>query len=210
MPAREFASHYIFSLLHAKFLLIGEDFRFGHDRVGDGSLLRELGSQYSCIVQSFPDFAMDRHRVSSTKIRQALNVGEMDEAAKLLGRTYSMCGRVIHGAGLGRQWGIPTANLNIRQSSLPLRGVFSVKVKRQGKPSSMGVANIGCRPTIDGSRNSLEIHLFDVDESLYGEVLQVFFLQKLRDEKKFDSVDALIAQIHKDVALAKAYCAQIV
>ena len=208
MPAVEFAERFIFSLHQAKYLLIGEDFRFGHDRIGDVALLNELGSKQSCIVQKFPDFFIDTQRVSSTKIRGALEEGKLDYAAKLLGRPYSIGGRVIRGAGRGRQWGIPTANLNMHHKTLPLSGVFCVRVKREGKPLLTGVANIGCRPTIDGTKNSLEIHLFDMDESLYGEILQVYFLHKLRDEIKFTSVDDLITQIHHDVAAAKKYYAQ--
>lgn len=205
MTANQFADRFIFSLLQAKYLLIGEDFRFGHDRLGDVGLLNELGQQQSCTVKIFPDFFIDTQRVSSTKIRQALHEGKLDYAAKLLGRNYSMSGRVIHGAGRGRQWGIPTANISMHHKALPLNGVFFVKVKRKGKPLLSGVANIGCRPTIDGTKNSLEVHLFDFDESLYGEVLEVYFLHKLRDEIKFSSVEELVSQIHKDIAGAQVY-----
>lgn len=208
MSAGEFAEHFIFSLLQAKYLLIGEDFRFGHDRIGDVALLNDLGSKRGCVVQKFSDFFIDTQRVSSTKIRHALKEGMLDYAAKLLGRPYAMCGRVVHGTGRGRQWGIPTANVNMHHNVLPLKGVFCVRVKRQGKPLLTGVANIGCRPTLDGTENNLEIHLFDTDESLYGEILQVYFLHKLRDEIKFSSVDDLIVQIRKDIAEAKAYCEQ--
>lgn len=206
MPAVEFAERYIFSLLNAKYLLIGEDFRFGHDRVGDVALLKQLGDKQACDVQKFSDFFIDTQRVSSTNIRQALKEGKLEYAAKLLGRPYSMCGRVVRGAGRGREWGVPTANLNMHDKALPLSGVFCVRVKREGKPLLSGVANLGCRPTIDGDKNSLEIHLFDFDESLYGELLQVYFLHKLRDEIKFNSVNDLIVQIKKDVTEAKAYC----
>ncbi len=209
MAAIDFAERIIFSLLQAKYLLIGEDFRFGCGRLGDIALLNELGRQAACIVEPFPDFFIDNQRVSSTKIRQALQLGELDYASMLLGRSYSMCGRVVYGDGRGRQWGVPTANLSLRRSTLPLKGVFCVRVMRQGKPVLAGVANIGCRPTVDGSKNVLEIHLFDVDESLYGEMLQVCFLHKLRDEMKFASVDALVAQIHNDVAAAKNWFVNI-
>ncbi len=208
MAALEFAKRIIFSLLQTKYLLVGEDFRFGRDRLGDSELLKKIGHESSCIVENFPDFFIDNQRVSSTKIRQMLVVGELDSAAKFLGKSYSMCGRVVRGEGRGRQWGIPTANLNVCRTTLPLKGVFCVRVLRQGKPALTGVANIGCRPTVDGSKNVLEIHLFDINESLYGEMLQVCFLQKIRDEMKFSSVDALIAQIHLDVAAAKNYYAQ--
>lgn len=206
MSAVEFAECYIFSLLQARYLLIGEDFRFGHDRVGDIDLLKELGHQRSCEVKKFSDFFIDTQRVSSTKIREALNDGKLEYAAKLLGRPYSMCGRVVRGVGRGRQWGVPTANLNMHDKVLPLSGVYCVRVRREGKPLLSGVANLGCRPTMDGVKNNLEIHLFDIDESLYGEIFQVYFLHKLRDEIKFASVEDLIVQIKKDVTKARDYC----
>lgn len=203
MAAIEFAEQIIFSQLQVNYLLIGEDFHFGHGRLGDVALLEALGRERGCFVQRFADFFINGQRVSSTKIRQALQLGELDYAASLLGRPYSMCGRVVHGRGLGRQWGIPTANLGLHRATLSLNGVFCVRVLSQGRGSLTGVANIGCRPTIDGSRFVLEVHLFDVDGSFYGDMLQVFFLHKLRDEIKFASVDALVTQIHHDVITAK-------
>lgn len=205
MSATEFAQQFIFSLLRANHLLIGEDFHFGHDRLGDVNLLQEMGQKQCCTVQKFSDFYLDTQRVSSTKIRKALFEGKLDYAAKLLGRPYSLCGRVIYGAGRGRQWGIPTANLYLPHKTLPLQGVYCVRVKRAGKPLLTGVANIGRRPTIDGNKNVLEVHLFDLDESLYGETLQVYFLHKLRDEIKFASIEELIAQIRTDIAAARDY-----
>ncbi len=205
MQAIEFAERFIFSRLKVAYLLVGEDFRFGQGRVGDVALLARLGVQKSCVVQTFPDFFIDEQRVSSTKIRAALAKGCLLEAAKLLGRPYSLCGRVVMGSGLGRQWGIPTANLKRHHLNLPLTGVFCVGVKRLGKPMLKGVANIGCRPTINGGKNRLEIHLFDTNESLYGECLTIYFLHQLRDEIKFASVDLLIQQIHIDIAAAKEY-----
>ena len=203
MAAVEFAERIVFSLLHANYLLIGEDFRFGKGRLVDVSLLNVIGNQTSCVVEHFQDFTVDAQRVSSTDIRRALQLGDFQQVAKLLGRPYSLCGRVIRGDARGRQWGVPTANLSLHRCTLPLKGVFCVQVMRQGKPWVMGVANMGCRPTVDGSKQVLEVHLFDVNESLYGEMLQVCFLHKLRDEVKFSSLDALIAQIHKDVAAAR-------
>lgn len=205
MTASEFATRYIFSMANTKYLLIGEDFHFGRERLGDAALLRELGQEQSCEVQLFSDFYIDEERVSSTKIRQALHRGDLLHAATLLGRTYAMCGRVVRGDGRGRQWGVPTANLILHRTAMPLKGVFCVRVKRRGKPWLQGVANVGYRPTVDGSRCILETHLFDFDESLYGELLQIHFMHKLRDEIKFSSVEALISQIHQDIGAAKAY-----
>ena len=205
MSPEDFAEQIIFSRLRAKYLLLGEDFRFGRDRQGDLALLQQLGQQHGSTVEICSDFCIDQTRVSSTQIRHALYLGDLARASALMGRTYSLCGRVKQGKGMGRQWGVPTANLSVHRGILPLKGVFCVQIARHGKPMLAGVANIGKRPTIDGSTNVLEVHLFDFNESLYGEMLQVFFLHKLRDEIKFSSVDALIAQIHLDVAAARTY-----
>jgi riboflavin kinase/FMN adenylyltransferase len=194
----------LFNTLKVSFLLVGEDFRFGRDRIGDIQLLRTLGAQYSCQIATCADFLIEHEKVSSTKIREALQQGNLFLAAKYLGRTYSLCGRVIRGDGRGRQWGIPTANLSLHRLSLPLKGVFVVQVHVDNK-LVQGVANIGKRPTVDGTKNILEIHLLDFDDSIYGKLLQVFFLHKLRDEVKFTSVDALITQIQIDIAAAKSF-----
>ncbi|WP_133127121.1 bifunctional riboflavin kinase/FAD synthetase [Legionella nagasakiensis] len=205
MSPVEFAERIIFSLLNVKLLLIGHDFHFGSNREGDVNLLKQLASHQACNVQIFSDFTLENERVSSTRIRQALQFNHLKHAAELLGRPYSLCGRVIKGDGRGRQWNIPTANLSMHRPSLPFKGVFCVQVKRPGKSLLFGVANLGCRPTVDGSKNILEVHLLNFDESLYGEVLDVFFLYKLREEIKFSSLDALLAQIRKDIAAAKKY-----
>ncbi|MDP3706424.1 MAG: bifunctional riboflavin kinase/FAD synthetase [Legionellaceae bacterium] len=201
----EFAEHVIFLNLNVKYLLVGDDFRFGRNRQGDVALLKQLAQKSGCVVDKCPDFLMEEERVSSTQVRQALQLGEFERVTSLLGRLYSTCGRVMYGDARGRQWGVPTANLKMTQAALPLKGVFCVRVQREGYPLLSGVANVGQRPTIDGTKQVLEVHLFDVNESLYGERLQVFFLHKLRDEVKFPSLDALIAQIHLDLLSAKAY-----
>ncbi len=203
MPAEQFAENYIFSLLKAKYLLVGEDFRFGQGRQGDLALLKQLGEEKGCFIQSFSDFSLENTRVSSTKIRQALKLGKLKEAYNLLGRNYSICGRVKPGDGRGRQWGIPTANLNLARQTLALTGVFCVRVRRESGQWFQGVANLGTRPSVDGSKVILEINLFNFDDNLYGERLEVFFLDKLRDEIKFSSIDALIAQIKQDINEAK-------
>jgi riboflavin kinase/FMN adenylyltransferase len=202
--AEDYARTYLFSLLNAHYILIGEDFHFGKNREGDVSLLQRLGKDYGCIVDVYPPFCIDNERISSTHIRTFLQKGDLITAAHYLGRTYSICGRVVRGDGRGRQWGIPTANLALHRYSLPLGGVFVVQVRVLSQ-LVYGVANVGCRPTLDGSKNILEVHLFDFEQVLYGELMQVFFLHKLRDEVKFTSVDSLIAQIFDDIARAKAF-----
>lgn len=205
MSAHEFANHYLFHVLKSKYLLVGRDFRFGRQRLGDIALLNQLGLIHACVVAEFNDFFMHGQRVSSTYIRKLLRKGELVEAALLLGRFYSISGRVVAGDGIGRQWGLPTVNLTLSDNAFALKGVFCVSVKRFNKPDLLGVANLGCRPTVKGIKNRLEIHLFDFNESCYGECLQVNFLNKLRDEIKFSSVDALISQIHRDIAMAQLF-----
>ncbi|MCX7090095.1 MAG: bifunctional riboflavin kinase/FAD synthetase [Legionellales bacterium] len=205
MSAVEFAQLVIFSQLNVKHLFVGGDFRFGCDRLGDSVLLQSMALSYQAQVHVYPDVLLDDCKVSSTLVRQALQADDLNEAERLLGRPFSMCGRVIYGDAQARQWGIPTANIRLLHKPLPLHGVFSVRVVLQNEKTYQGVANMGCRPTLDGLKNLLEIHLFDFSGSLYGQHLEVFFLHKLRDEQKFSSKETLIAQIHADVAAAKAY-----
>ncbi|HHL3492060.1 TPA: bifunctional riboflavin kinase/FAD synthetase [Legionella pneumophila] len=205
--ALNFAQFYLFEALKIRYLLVGQDFRFGKNREGDVNLLKTLGAHYSCEVTVQSDFLIENEKISSTRIREALQEGNLQFAAKLLGRPYSMCGRVIKGDGRGRQWGIPTANLGMHRLSIPLQGVYVVQVHINSKAYS-GVANIGKRPTVAGTKNILEVHLFDFHGSLYGQLLQVIFLHKLRDEVKFSSVESLITQINSDILLAKTYLKQ--
>lgn len=204
MSAEDFAEQIIFQSLHVKYLLTGTDFRFGRSRSGDVDLLARIGEKYGAVVERFSDFIFKNERISSTSIRHALEKGLLDEVVSRLGRPYHICGRVIQGDGRGRQWGIPTANIALRRETLPLSGVFHVMVRRQNHPLYQGVANVGWRPTVGDSRSfNIEVHLLDFDEWIYGEMLEVHFIHKLRDEQKFDSVDSLISQIHRDIALAR-------
>lgn len=209
MTAEHFATHLLFSKLQVRHLLIGQDFRFGRARLGDVVLLQQQATAVGARVEVFSDFALAGERVSSTRIRGLLAQGEMLLAQKFLGRSYRLCGRVIYGAQRGRQWGIPTANMAMRRLSRPLSGVFCVQVKRANQMILNGVANIGTRPTLDGRSVFLEVHCLDFNESLYGEWLEVFFLHKIRDEKKFSAVPLLIQQIRDDIAVATAYFSKI-
>jgi len=202
--ATDFANHHLFALLKVKYLLVGQDFRFGKNREGDINLLQELAKKNDCTVATQADFCIEGEKVSSSKIRKALEDGNFKLAADYLGRPFALSGRVLPGDGRGRQWGIPTANLSLHRISLPLHGVFVIQATVKGQTVN-GVANLGTRPTVDGTKNVLEVHLFDFNESIYGELMQVFFLHKLRGEVKFTTVDNLIAQIHNDIAAAKDY-----
>jgi riboflavin kinase/FMN adenylyltransferase len=202
--AADFARHYLFATLNTIYLLVGEDFCFGTNREGNAAMLKSMSTQYSCQVETYSDYLIEHEKVSSTRIRSALQQGNLQQAAQFLGRNYSLCGRVIRGAGRGRCWGIPTANVNLRRLPLPLTGVYVVQV-HFAKREVWGVANIGKRPTVDGTKSVLEVHLLDFNDSIYGNILKVFFLHKLRNEVKFTSVDALISQIHQDIAAARAF-----
>ncbi|GGI91063.1 bifunctional riboflavin kinase/FAD synthetase [Legionella impletisoli] len=204
MDPIEFVQRFLLSILHVKLLVVGQDFRFGKNREGDVGLLTRLFKVHGRNVQLFSDFQLFEERVSSTKIRAALAEDDLLLASKLLGRAYSMCGRVVKGDQRGRQWGIPTANINLSKKKLPIRGVYFVHVVRNGTLLH-GVANVGCRPTVDGSKNILEVHILDFNQSLYGELLEVVFLQKLRDEQRFSSLDDLITTIKSDIAAAIHY-----
>ncbi|OYV55034.1 MAG: riboflavin biosynthesis protein RibF [Legionella sp. 21-45-4] len=208
MSAEQFATCFVFALFQAKYVLIGHDFRFGRDRAGHPELLQELGAPLASVTVIYPDFKDELGRVSSTRIRQALSLGHLEEALRGLGRPFSISGRVVAGEGRGREWGVPTANLHTGQRVLPLRGVYCVRVVLPNQDTYWGVANVGTRPTLNGDRARVEVHLFDFSGDLYQMRLQVLFLKRLRDEQKFASLDALIEQIEHDVVLAKAFATQ--
>jgi riboflavin kinase / FMN adenylyltransferase len=205
MSAIEFAQYVIFSQLKVKQLFVGNDFRFGCDRLGDGALLQTIAKSHQAHVTIYPDVVLDEHRVSSTMVRHCLKAGDLQAAERLMGRPFSLCGRVMHGDAQARIWGIPTANIKVNRGPLPLQGVFFVRVTQKHGETLQGIANIGCRPTLDGQKNLLEVHLLNFTGSLYGQRLEVFFLEKLRDERRFSSKEMLIEQIHADVAAAKTY-----
>ncbi len=205
MSPEVFAEQIIFSRLNVKWLLVGRDFRFGKDRRGDVNLLMVIGRRHGCTVVVFPDLIFQNHRVSSTLIRQYLAQGQLSHASLFLGRVYSLQGRVVYGQGIGQQWGIPTANIRISRLNSPLNGIFCVQVRRADGALLQGVASLGTRPTVGGKTVVLEVNLFDFNDNLYGELLHVSFLHRLRDEVKFASVDELIQQIHHDIKNAKNY-----
>jgi len=189
--------------LGVKHLVVGEDFHFGKNRSGNFKLLQQSGQKYGFTVASMHNFKIDNERVSSTKIRQALHQGNLDLAKKLLGRPYRICGRIAHGHKRGRDIGFPTANIHIQRKVAPMTGVFVVEMFGiAGEPVS-GVANLGIRPTVHGTKTILEVHLFDFNFDIYGKYVSVDFLAKIREEKKFDSFSLLQNQIKQDVQSAK-------
>ena len=192
----------VLAQLKLKHLIIGDDFRFGAHRAGDFELLKSWGKSNGTEVIANETVLCDGVRVSSTWIREALLSSDFDLAKKLLGRPYTFSGKVVYGQQLGRTIGVPTANLWIPKQRLPIAGVYAVKCLVAGK-SFNGIANMGIRPTVDGSKPVLEIHIFNFSESIYGQRLTVEFKNKLRDEKKFDNIDLLKEQILQDISQAK-------
>jgi riboflavin kinase/FMN adenylyltransferase len=187
--------------LATRWLLVGRDFRFGARRAGDFAALAAAGARHGFEVESMPDVLSDGTRVSSSAVRAALAAGEFDPAERLLGHPYTISGRVAHGAKLGRSLGFPTANIVLRRPP-PLSGIFVVEVDGLGP----GVASIGRRPTVNPvPLPLLEVHLFDWERDLYGEHLRVRFLKKLRDERKYDGLDALREAIAHDARQARDY-----
>ena len=203
LSAEHFVGQILVDGLDVRYLVVGDDFRFGRDRTGDFALLQEAGKQYGFKVVSTGTFLEDDDRVSSTRIRQSLAAGELGMAARLLGRPYRICGRVAEGQRRGRTIGFPTANIHLHRVVSPLNGVFAVRVYGLATEALNGVANIGTRPTVDGSYQVLEVHLFDFESDIYGRHLDVEFCYKLRDEMKFESFEVLKQQIHADADQAR-------
>jgi riboflavin kinase / FMN adenylyltransferase len=208
MPAQDFIREFLIEGLSVLYLVVGDDFRFGHGRAGNFAMLQTVGSQYGFQVVNMHTFHIDGERVSSTRVREALGRGDLGTAEKLLGRPYRMRGRVAHGDKRGRSIGFPTANIHLHRCTTPLTGVYAVEMYGlEGEPLS-GMANIGSRPTVGGTRTLLEVHLFDFDQDIYGRHVQVSFVKKLRDEMHFSSFEALKQQIQQDALQAREVLAR--
>lgn len=205
MTAGEFIQRILIDGLGVRYLVVGDDFRFGRGRKGDFAALQRAGGEHGFSVVPMLTFNIDDARVSSTRVRTALAAGDLAGAEKLLGRPYRMSGRVAHGDKLGRTLGIPTANLYLHRKATPVRGVYVVEVFGLDREPLRGVANVGTRPTVNGTRCLLEVHLFDFNQDIYGRYVHVNFLHKLRDEKRFDTLDELKDFIHLDIAHAREF-----
>ena len=192
--------------LSAQFVLIGDDFRFGKGRVGDFALMEKAAAVRGFEVQAVHSVMHDGVRISSTAVRSALAAGQLRTAQRYLGRHYSMSGRVVHGDQVGRQLGFPTANIQVRHPRLPLSGIYVAQVHGEGMGVLQGAASMGIRPTIKrDARPTLEVHLFEFDQQIYGKHLRVEFLQKLRDEEKYPDLATLTYHIALDVQHAKEW-----
>lgn len=206
MGAAEFVRRVFVDGLGARYIVVGDDLHFGKNRAGDFAFLQEAGSRFGFDVVATQSVIEDGERISSTRIRAALEQSDFALAEELLGRPYSISGRVMYGQQLGRTIGVPTANLNLRRLRAPLAGVYAVEIKGVGPNVLRGVANVGTRPTIgDLTKAILEVHIFDFSGNLYHRNISVVFRKKLRDEIKFASLDQLKQQIETDVAAGRDY-----
>lgn len=204
LSADDFVQRILVRGLNARYVLVGDDFRFGARRAGDFELLQRLGKVHGFESEALHTIEAAGQRASSTAVREALAAGDMAMAAQLLGRPYSISGRVVGGDQLGRKIGYPTANIQLKHNKPPVNGIFAVRVQGLEHPDWPGVASLGTRPTVhaDG-RPTLEVHLFNFNRSIYRRHLRVEFLHKLRDEAKFPDLDTLIAQIDRDAQQAR-------
>ena len=200
--AEQFIEHLLVEKLGIKHLIVGDDFHFGKNRVGDFTMLTQAGKKFGFAVSDTASCKMANCRVSSTAIRQALEKDNLVDVENMLGRPYSIIGKVFHGDKRGRELGFPTANVLLKRHNSPLKGVFAVKVKTV-KGIFNGVANIGARPTINGVRQQLEVHIFNFNADLYGQCIEVIIKKKLRQVMKFADLAALTAQIKLDSEQAK-------
>ena len=200
--AHYFIEHLLVEKLGIKHLIVGDDFHFGKNRQGNFPMLCQAGQKLGFAVSDTASYKMADCRISSTAIRQALEHDDLASAKQMLGREYSIIGRVFHGDKRGRQLGFPTANVLLKRRVSPLSGVFAVMVNTS-TGQFKGVANVGARPTVAGVRQQLEVHLFDFDQGLYGQCIEVIIKKKLRSVIKFDSLEALTTQIKVDSEQAK-------
>lgn len=204
--AERFIDELLIQRLNVKHLVVGDDFHFGKARRGNFALLKEHGQRHGFTVEDTGSYLLDGLRISSTAIRDALGIGDLATAETMLGQRYSVCGRVSHGDQRGRTIGYPTANIQLFRKNTPVNGVFAVTMTGLDGNEYPGIANVGTRPTFAGSSKAvLETHLFDFDKDIYGHYVEVHFVKKIRDEQRFASLEALTAQIHKDVQAAKGF-----
>lgn len=208
VSAEDFIKNIFHDQLGIKYMIVGDDLRFGHERRGDFNLLTRMGKELGFEVAATNTLTNEGARVSSTRIRKALENADFELAEELLGRPYMISGKIVYGQQLGRTINTPTANLQLHRIRAAMSGVYVVEAILEGDTSNVlkGVANVGTRPTVnDGLEARLEVHLLDFDKNIYGRHLDVVFRKKLREEIKFSSLDALKKAIHNDISDAKDY-----
>ncbi|NCF37091.1 MAG: bifunctional riboflavin kinase/FAD synthetase [Gammaproteobacteria bacterium] len=203
--AEDFVQKILLDSLNTRHLVIGDDFHFGKNRQGNFEFLQQNSARFGFTVDETETLMEDGERVSSTRIRDCIEQGDFEKAAQLLGRPYSLSGRIAHGQKLGRQLGYPTINIKMGDKTLIVKGIFAVRVKGIDNRVLEGVASIGTRPTVAGVDTILEVYILDFDRDVYGYSVEVEFLHKLRDEQKFDSLEELTVHIGRDTENAIAY-----
>ena len=206
IPAAEVVERFLVDMLGVRYLVVGDDFQFGKDREGDYRMLKKAGDRLGFGVSHLGTLTFDHDRVSSTRIREVLAAGDFALAEKLLGRPYFMMGRVVYGRQIGRTIGVPTANIRLQRYRAALEGVFAVTVEGAGAVRR-GAANIGVRPTVDGKEPLLEVHLLDFAETIYGALLTVTLHWKIREERRFPSLQAMKVEIDRDIEKTRAFFA---
>jgi len=202
MTPREFVKGVLCDTLGAKDIFVGYNYRFGKGREGTTQMLKQMGREFGFKVHEVEQISLDGEVISSTKIRQLLKDGEVEHAARFLGRPYAITGIVIKGESRGKILGFPTANIASKHSIVPANGVYAVRLLARERCHD-GIVNIGVRPTFDTRSLAIEAHVFSFNEDLYGEEITLFFIRKLREERKFETVEKLIEQISKDIETAK-------
>lgn len=205
LEPEQFIDEVLVRALAAKYVVVGDDFRFGRARRGDMAMLRAAGARHGFEVASMPTFDVGGERVSSTRARQALARGDFAGVEALLGRAYRLSGRVARGDQIGRRIDIPTANIRLQRRRIPLAGIFVVEVEGLSPAPLPAVASIGTRPTVGGTEPLLEVHLLDFARDIYGARISVVFRARLRDEQRFDSVAEMARQIRRDIAAARNF-----
>jgi riboflavin kinase/FMN adenylyltransferase len=204
LSAETFIEELLVKRLAVKHLIVGDDFHFGENRQGNFAMLKSAGEKFNFSVTDTASHKLSGCRISSTEIRQSLETDDLEGAKAMLGRPYSIIGKVFHGDKRGREMGFPTANIKLKRRVSPVSGVYVVQVNSQFG-QHFGVANIGSRPTVAGIRQQLEVHIFDFDNNLYGAIIEVIMLKKLRSEQKFGSLVELTQQIAIDTEQARTF-----
>ena len=203
-----FVEDLLIAKLGVRYVVVGDDFRFGRNRRGNFEMLRSICRRYDVEVSKMETIEFDGERISSSRIRDCLAAGNIGLANRILGRDFSMSGRIVRGNGNARNWGFATANIKIEVSKPAVSGIFVVEVDLPDKNSLPGVASLGFRPTIGGDTQLLEVHLLDFDRNIYGQRIRVRFQKKLRDEIKFSSIEKMCEQIQQDIATTRIYFTQ--
>jgi len=209
LTAEAFIQKVLLDSLNVRKLIVGESFHFGLNRSGNIGLLEKAAEEFNFEVLRVSGVSYEGETVSSTAVRHALSSGDLQRAAALLGRPYRMSGEVVQGRHLGRKLGFPTANVNPDRLQVAFMGIFAARVSGLGPNVLNGVASLGTRPTVNGTKPLLEVHIFDFDEEIYGQEIHVDFIEKLRDEEKFDDLDALTDQMRKDATQAREILAKL-